>query len=284
MTSRTDLFNTIARARRLPYANGMMLDEFDFTAEQDYHRRRLGLALAYLHGYGTVAGLDVTFDAGGDDEIRVSPGLAIDPLGRLIEVPRVHCLTVGRWYEQKTEDPESADQLDQAFQVGGGTTPDHVRTHVFLSFRVSEQGKTPAFQTGNFDALDAVAPSRLLDAFEIKLLIGTHDTLTVASVPLPDPVPADPAARLAEINRHKIEDAWREPLGAVEGEPRIELSPALLIPGQESTDVLLADVMIPATAGSPPTRNEAIDVAIDIARRPFSYSSAELLWLTSNGS
>ena len=45
MTVNDDAFNTVTRARRPAYANGMLLDEFDFIAEQDYHRRRLGLAL-----------------------------------------------------------------------------------------------------------------------------------------------------------------------------------------------------------------------------------------------
>jgi hypothetical protein len=34
---------------------------------------------------------------------------------------------------------------------------------VFLNFVVCERGKTPAFASGPFDALDAIAPSRLRD-------------------------------------------------------------------------------------------------------------------------
>ena len=281
MTVRDDTFNTVSRARRPAYANGMLLDEFDFIAEQTYHRRRLGLALSYLSGYGTIAGLAVTYDAG-EDEIRVAPGLAMDPLGRLIEVPSPHCLNVARWYQLAEEDSDTAGHLTQAFQTGTGTSPDHVRAHVFASFRQCEQGKTPAFRTGNFDALDAVASARLLDAFELKLLIGTRDQLTIPAPFDPGPAPADRAARLSELNRFKVEDAWREPPDGVEGEPRLEISPALLLPGQETTDVLIASLVIPAQDGTPPQRNAAIDITINSQQRPFSYSTAELFWLASN--
>ena len=234
-----------------------------------------------MHGYGTIAGLAATFDAA-EDEIRIAPGLAIDPLGRLIEVSTQHCLNAARWYTLAAEDADTADHLTQAFQAGTGTSPDHVRAHVFLSFRQCEQGKTPAFRTGNFDALDAVAPSRMLDTFELKLLIGTRDQLTIPAPHDPGPAQGDLASRLSELDRFKVEDAWREPPDAVEGEQRLEISPALLLPGQETTDVLLASVVIPAQDGAPPQRNTAIDITINSQQRPFSYSTAELFWLASN--
>ena len=46
----------------------------------------------YLHGVGTVAGLEVTLAEGEDEPLMVSAGLAVDRFGRLIELPRAACL------------------------------------------------------------------------------------------------------------------------------------------------------------------------------------------------
>src|SRR5512138_901827 len=82
------------------YATGMLLTAEDFEAEQNYHRSRLARALAELHGYGTAAGLEVQYRQDppkepGDapiEQIIVQPGLAVDRLGRVIEVPGAACL------------------------------------------------------------------------------------------------------------------------------------------------------------------------------------------------
>jgi hypothetical protein len=76
------------------YALGVMLDAKDFVDEQTYHRARLARALQFLHGAGTVAGLEVVhlpavepapaLPDGRAEEIGVEAGLAIDPVGRLI--------------------------------------------------------------------------------------------------------------------------------------------------------------------------------------------------------
>ena len=82
-------------AERPAYATGMLLDAQDFTDEQTYHRGRLARAMAFLAGGGTLAGLRVEHVLGSDtqvEEIRVNPGLAVDRLGRLVEVPRRACL------------------------------------------------------------------------------------------------------------------------------------------------------------------------------------------------
>jgi hypothetical protein len=89
------------RAERPFYATGMLLDAQDFSDEQSYHRGRLARSLAFLAGSGTLAGLQVTYVAGTStmpEEIRVEPGLAVDRLGRLIEVARPACLRLANWF------------------------------------------------------------------------------------------------------------------------------------------------------------------------------------------
>lgn len=65
--------------RRVHYFTGQLLTPEDLQAEQDYHRR-----MRYLHnrllGQGIVDGLEVT--AGDGSTIVVSPGMAVDGLGR----------------------------------------------------------------------------------------------------------------------------------------------------------------------------------------------------------
>src|SRR5215510_13261519 len=86
------------------YATGMLLDAQDFKDEQTYHRGRLAQAIALLSGGGTLAGLRVAHrpqdtTAGTPEEIRVEPGVAVDRLGRLVEVPRPACLRLQRWFD-----------------------------------------------------------------------------------------------------------------------------------------------------------------------------------------
>ena len=77
------------------YATGMLLDAQDFLDEQTYHRSQLARALGAVAGSGTLAGLRVehrpaveTGPDAGPEEIQVNAGLAVDRLGRLIELPR----------------------------------------------------------------------------------------------------------------------------------------------------------------------------------------------------
>lgn len=265
---------------RLFYETGALLAKDDFRDEQTYHRGRLARALRYLHGSGTVAGLKVEWtpreEGVGDEQLTVKPGLAIDRWGRVIEVPRSACLRLQRWY--LAQDP---DQLIQAFHPRTPPLPDDPYTgvvvDVFIRFAVCERGKTPAFATGPFDALDAVAPSRLRDWYELELVIRPEP-----EPPLPQPwhpeltgIP-DPEARRAAL-QDAILDNWNEGTADTEHgdlpplpEHRVDQDPA---------SVFLARLVIPATAGAPPVRTDA-PVTVDNHSRPFVYPPLSLVrWL-----
>ncbi|HRI13140.1 MAG TPA: hypothetical protein PLX89_09045 [Verrucomicrobiota bacterium] len=210
------------RADRLHFATGELLGADDLSAEQTYHRRQLARALLLLHGSGTIAGLRVEVkpelnSAGtslGEIELIVSPGLAIDRAGRLIEVVRPHCLRLRRWYEHLAaaapdhtpEDEDDRTDLMAAFHPALG----QVVADVFLVFHECDRAPSPAFATGPFDALDASQPSRTRDAHELKLVLrkepdarlsGTgeaarafdpwQELLTDAARTAPRPVPAE---------------------------------------------------------------------------------------------
>jgi hypothetical protein len=67
--------------KRLRYYNGQLLQEHDFSAEQEYHLDRQRRHNRQLHTYGIAEGLEVTANV---DSATVSPGTAIDGEGRQI--------------------------------------------------------------------------------------------------------------------------------------------------------------------------------------------------------
>lgn len=68
---------------RVRFFEGRLLNAADFQQEQQYHNRKRWLHNLLAFGPGAVAGLKVTHDG---PAVSVSPGIAIDPLGREIVV------------------------------------------------------------------------------------------------------------------------------------------------------------------------------------------------------
>jgi hypothetical protein len=254
------------------YALGVMLDSRDFTDEQTYHRARLARALQFLGGSGTVAGLAVSRIAavpptpadpdGRAEEISVEPGLALDGVGRMIEIPRAHCIALQRWWDAQTN-----DALTQAFKPArGGVVAD-----LFVRFVACGRGRTPAFAAGPFDALDATVHSRVRDGFELRLVPRSEDT----PAPVPDPwsaiTGATPAERLASL-RTAVAGMWT----TIADRHDRDAVPTTI--GKELDWVLLARVVIPATAGGDrPTRSTTTEPTIDNTVRAVVITPAALL-------
>jgi hypothetical protein len=277
-------------AERPSYATGMLLDAQDFADEQTYHRGRLARALASLTGGGTLAGLRVGHSpatgAPGPrpEEIRVEPGLAVDRLGRLIEVPRPACLRLQLWFDAEVA-ADGGDRLRRAAypnldrflsaralaEAGtNGLPPVPARgvvADVFVRFVACARGLTPSFASGPFDALNAVATSRVRDAYELHL--AAREGLDNGFDGLPAPGPdlagvADPAARRARL-QDAILDGY--PASGRAGSPG-ELDPLPEHPqGLDRTSVFLARVVIPVGAANPPARAGAAVVVDGWARR-----------------
>ena len=273
------------RADRPAYATGMLLDAQDFSDEQTYHRGRLARALAFLAGGGTLAGLVVAHGpqaTGQAEEIRVAPGLAVDRLGRLVEIPRPACLRLARWWDA-TAQPDGGDALAAAthdnlgrfvsarFAASGAVLPARaVVADVFIRFAACEVGLTPSFAAGPFDALNAVATSRLRDAWELLLLPRPALDDAYSGLPLPPGAAAvadsgaTPAAR-----RDAIQDAV---LGSYGGLGRAGgsggLAPAPEHPAElDRSAVFLARVLIPVDGASPPARTPQPPLVDNFARR-----------------
>lgn len=289
---------------RVFYELGVMLDKADFDAEQSYHRGRLARALAFLHGGGTLAGLRVTLDPPGtpgppaplDEEVHVWPGIALDRIGRLVEVPSAagprpgRCVRLAKWlaFQEAERDDgvagfERSERLRKAFRATvpaptSGAVPGQLVVDVFLRFAACERGKTPAFAQGPFDALDAVQPSRIRDGFELQL------------VPREEQQPAAPADywRLAdglapEQRRAALQDkifgAWDRFRHRDGGDPSAvdPVVPRWLDPHNELHWIYLARLSIPCSDGGADraaVRDAAAPVQCTNDNRGFVYTAA----------
>jgi len=73
--------------RRLRYFHGMLLDDKDFRAEQQYHAGKRRFLNRMLHGWGVVCGLELRSEK--DKRwIQITPGLALDCSGNEIWLPK----------------------------------------------------------------------------------------------------------------------------------------------------------------------------------------------------
>ena len=267
------------RAQRPAYATGMLLDAQDFTDEQTYHRARLARALGGLGGSGTLAGLQVQYvaqTASQAEEILVQPGLAIDRLGRLVELPRPACLRLANWYAA-TLAADGGDTLDtaaydtlgrfvsQRLTDDGSALPVRaVVADVFLRFGACPVGLTPSFAAGPFDALNAASPSRLNDAYELLLIARTGLADDYTGLPLPPAaaVLADDTATEAQ-RRDALQDAVLAPYGgAAPLAPSPEQPPDI-----DPSAVFVARVFLPVDASTPPQRTADVPVIDNFARR-----------------
>jgi hypothetical protein len=228
---------------RLYFSTGELLSADDFRDEQTYHRRQLARALLYLHGSGVIAGLTATVvhktgQNGAPDEVelRVQPGLALDHVGRLIEVPRDACLRLRRWYTYIAAQPPSSTEddagdlreawrADASVAAGGAVVAD-----LFLSFHECPRNYTPAFASGPFAALDASQPARVRDGYDLELVIRKEPdaNLPVASNPWSVIAGGTPAERLANARQTAL-DFWNKPTQAPPENPATVDATALLL-------------------------------------------------------
>jgi hypothetical protein len=150
--------------KRVLYSHGLVLGVGELKTEQGYllgkqygHNRR-------LHGYGTGSGLSLAIRYLADGpECVVQPGWAVDPHGREICVHEAQCAKLNQWLAQQQQDGD----LSSPFDASGVAT---VEAFVLLCYRECETDKVP-IPVGPCLSLDkAMVPSRLEDAFELRLV------------------------------------------------------------------------------------------------------------------
>jgi hypothetical protein len=291
MATINDSLNPPPTPERVYYSTGRMLGVDDFQADQNYHRARLARALTQLLGTGTVSGLLVQTDGNTDVtqlEVQVTPGVAIDRVGRIIEVPRTVCIVVNNWLTQQAQAWQN--QLKNPVP-GQPALPDpnsaihdgkNLMVDVFATFVPCTRGLTPCFAAeDDYDATDAFSANRWLDSFAMQLVLRTD------TAPL---TPADPwkasgalpaaGANLVAPTLATIQDLL---LGATAG----PAAAAVEYPsGVDATSVFLARLLIAATAGTagqPPTW-DLTKISIDNHSRLFVYPPSLLSRLGGLGS
>jgi hypothetical protein len=287
----TDPLLARPNADRLAYATGMLLDAQDFSDEQTYHRGRLARALAFLAGPGTLAGLRVEHVPGSAtqvEEIRVQPGLAVDRLGRLIELPRAACLRLPRWFEAlaPTVDNGRSVPLQASYDdVSGFVSPRFTASgtalparalvaDVFLRFVACPRGLTPSFAQGPFDALNAVSVARLRDAYELQLIARPGLDTGYDGLPLPPGGPAlGDTTATPQARRDALQDAvllgWSAS-GHAGGEGEdggLEPAPEHPAALADHSAVFLARVLLPVDGATPPARTDALPLVDNWGRR-----------------
>jgi hypothetical protein len=283
MTKQVDSLVEVEGPDRVNYKTGVLLNADDFVAEQNYHRGRLARALTSVNGSGTLAGLKVVHEeeqlatdeqAGSPERIVIEPGIAIDRLGRLIEVPSKLCVRLNQWYEQ-----QAPLDLRQSWNAAGALAPDAVAgvtVDVFIRFATCERGRKPSFACGPFDSIDAVTAARLRDGFETELLLRKEAAPGVPLNSWPDLASVAESERPQQL-RDAIFSAWES--GSV-ADNLMGLNP---LPehaaGQDTTSLLLARMVIPAdeaTGDSRPQRRLTDAVQLHNDLRPFVLTTNAL--------
>ncbi|MBO0749318.1 MAG: hypothetical protein J2O44_02660 [Porphyrobacter sp.] len=270
---------------RVNYATGVMLQADDFEAEQTYHRGRLAQLACYLLGSGTLAGLKVVPPADDDNllELQVTPGVAIDRFGRLIEISAAQCIRLASWFAAQDGRYLRAATHDSPKVP----LPQAVVADVFLSAESCGRGKTPSFASGPFDALDALVPARIGETGDLELVLrmeGNPDPDGGPGVAGDVPVPHNfwpGAGANADAIRDAVLGSWDIGFSTNAGEALDGLQEH--VPGNDPSAVLLARVMIPVTLdrSGPATLSPTLDptqhVVVDQSIRPIIYFSGK--WL-----
>jgi hypothetical protein len=123
------------------YTFGMLLGVDDFETEQGYHRGKMRLHNAWLHGAGVVWGLGVSLDSS-NCQVRVDPGLALDGAGHELHLDAAACLNLGAWWEANFTD--FGDTADGDAAVGDAPSPATFDAHIEASFKTCLSRQVPA--------------------------------------------------------------------------------------------------------------------------------------------
>jgi len=260
MAMNDDPLSSAVDPLRVAYATGRMLGVEDFQAEQTYHRGRLAKVLSTAIGSGTVSGLKVQSNQAAkpeDVELQVTPGVALDRRGRLIEVPYTVCIRMQRYLDQQLHDnPQS---VANAFKTNG------IVADVFASFVACDRGKTPSFATmDDYDATDAFAPNRLLDSFAMLLVLRSDPNPRLPQDPW-QVVGATPTPQI--LKQHILDPDAPAPVEYPSD------------PDFDRSSIFLARIKVVATqagAGAPPVYDLTKPIAIDNLSRLFLYPAALL--------
>ena len=159
--------------KRVHYSEGLVLGVDELVQEELYLLTRHRLHQRSLHGYGTVCGLEVTVrDTPDGPEVVVGPGLAVNPRGEDIRVPRAQCGSLDEWLER------NRDRLGEV----DTSPPAPLELFVVLCRRDCPTDRVPVPGGPCRTLEDSSTPSRIADAFELSLRLAPPEQIEEEAV------------------------------------------------------------------------------------------------------
>ena len=161
MTSSTDI-SMLASLGADPFTSvaihyGMLLGVPDFQLISANPRGKLRLHQAWQHGPGVIWGLGVSPLEDGRTELQVTPGLAVDFLGREMVIATDYCIDVAQWLDEQVE----AGTID----AGAAT----FNAQLILRFRACLARPVPSMSSACDGGANDVAYSRIIETGELEL-------------------------------------------------------------------------------------------------------------------
>jgi hypothetical protein len=193
---------------RVHYFQRQLLTADDLTADQEYFREKLRRHNRYLHGWGTVCGLEVVAAPTGEIpwRVQVTPGYALGPWGDEIYVGEPVHIDLARCGPGAVTDPCEPDLLHTGGSALGPT--------LFLAIKYAECLAKPvrALPAGCACEEEACEYSRIRDSFQIECLAElppSHqpkppdpllcDLINGKRLPPCPPCPVEPWVVLAQV-------------------------------------------------------------------------------------
>ncbi|APE29736.1 hypothetical protein BOX17_01430 [Halomonas aestuarii] len=279
--------------RRVSYEAGMMLGLEATRDEQAYHRRRLTRHQYWLHGHGTLAGLNVSMDPDSHDNdaddvlvrLQVSPGIAIDGLGREVLVHETYCINLRQWLDAQSE----GDLLE-------GFDGDNEQLWLKVSVRQKDcpLARQPVLTRKLNLSTDSVQPSRTADSVQLELIPELPPAPDERFAPWASHPPvADAAPSLTAAEQQTLDELeLSNPAAAAQLSLHARLLHALDAGGVATTNLaddleagarlLLARISI-STADPVNLVVNPQRISINNLVRPFLTTASQLAWLKRQG-
>ena len=117
--------------KRVRYFSGQLLSADDFNAEQEYFRGKRKTLIRLLLGSGVVSGLETTIGGG---NVKVSPGLALDPRGNEITMDCSTALKLPAGTKPVFLSIEYLERETDPVPAGDGTQASRIEEGIRLTF------------------------------------------------------------------------------------------------------------------------------------------------------
>jgi hypothetical protein len=163
---------------RVNYEAGMLLGLEATRAEQAYHRQRLNRLQYWFQGAGTLLGLLVkmvpptNFSDEDDQSLRliVTPGIAIDGLGRELLSYEPYCVNLRDWLKLQKNSFLNSGLQEVADKKS-------IQLCVTIRYQAAASGLQPVMTRKVNAGIDPVQPSRARDGILLEIIAGAPDNI-----------------------------------------------------------------------------------------------------------